>query len=142
MATEIINKEEWIVVSFPNDESESKIRMTRRSNFEKMDFCKAYGNYGVQVDCDDAGCYNENHTEVTGWNYHDGHNFRTVVLEADWSDQTDCTELDEEEQLAILLQYPGVPHIEGTNVSVETDDYIFHFDRWATNPWTCYVEKK
>jgi hypothetical protein len=206
--------EEWIVVEFPYDESESAIRMTRRSHFEKMDFCKAYGNYGVPVDCDNAGCYafsnssseifehfyealhtdggfgvgslmdeneltykelvemlqdplnhangeeifgaqfpkmveffkmwrdlNESHTQVTGWTFHDSHNFRTVISEADFG-EVDCVELDEEEQIAILLQYPGVPHIEGTNASEETDDYIFHFDRWATNPWTCYVEKK
>jgi hypothetical protein len=203
---------EWIVVEFPDDEN--AIRITHRSNFEKMDYCKAYGNYGVQVDCYHAGCYsfsnssseiferfydalhtdggfgvgslmddneltykelvemlqdpsnhangekifgsqfpkmveffkiwrdaNENHTEVTGWTYHDSHNFRTVVSEADFN-ETDCTELDEDEQIAILLQYPGIPHIEGTNESEETENYIFHFDRWATNPWTCYVDKK
>jgi hypothetical protein len=206
--------EEWIVVSMTDVYDETQIRMTRRENFEEMDFCSAYGNYGVQVDCDDAGCYafsnssseifdhfyealhtdggfgvgslmddneltykelveilqdplnhangeeifgsqfskmveffkswrdlNENHTEVTGWTYHDSHNFRTVISEA-YFGEVDCIELDEEEQIAILLQYPGVPYIEGTHASEETDDYIFHFDRWATNPWTCYVEKK
>jgi len=206
--------EKYIVVSFDAD-TEDRIRITKRSNFEKMDFCKAYGNYGVQVDCNNAGCYsfnntdscifsdfyseasemfgfnedvldklelshrslyemliepsgsvayrimkdeitewdkvieffnkwreeNETHTEVTAWTYHDSHNFKTVVLDTDFG-EPDCVELDEDEQKKIFAEYPGVPHIEGTNASEETENYIFHFDLWATNPWVCYVEKK
>jgi hypothetical protein len=196
--------EEWIVVEFPYNESESAIRMTRRSNFEEMDYCDVYNQYGIKSDCVVAGCYtldnsesqaqsdcasairekfgvcvsleecagdwtvvetndddefteeliaeieafikewqngNTSHTQVIGWTYHDSHNFRTVIMNADFN-EVDCTELDKNEQIAILLQYPGIPHIEGTHASEETDDYIYHFDRWATNPWTCYVEKK
>lgn len=197
--------EKWIVVDF-GDEQEDRIRVTRRSNFEKINLCDCYGNYGQSVGCYDAGCYsfensastiyehfyeaisnrfgfgslmddnelttsdlvdilkseldsnifpefkkmveffkkwrteNENHTEVKGWTYHDSHNFRTVILEADFS-ETDCVELDEEEQIKILLQMPETtPHIEGTNTSEEIEDYIFKFDLWATNPWYCFVE--
>lgn len=84
---------------------------------------------------------NETHTEVKAWTYHDSHNFKTVVLENDSGDP-DCTELDENEQVEILIQYPGFPHIEGTDTSEETESFIFHFDHWATNPWICFVERK
>lgn len=206
--------EKWIVVQILDADPTDAIRVTRRSNFEKMSFCNAYGNYGVQVDCNNAGCYtfsnsessifldfskklygafpgseaivdenemtdkelaecfidsyshkslkdmfgeefgkmleffnafrkeNETHTEVTGWTFHDSHNFRTVISECDFG-EPDCVELDEEDQIEILLQMPETaPHIDGTNASEETEDYIFHFDRWATNPWFCCVERK
>lgn len=83
---------------------------------------------------------NEVHTEVTAWTYHDSHNFKTVVLRTDFG-EPDCTELGEEETRAILAELPGFPHIEGTNTSIETENYRFSFDLWATNPWHCYVEK-
>lgn len=206
--------EKWIVVSFPYADPDDSIRVTRRENFAKMNFCDAYGDYGKQVGCDAAGCYtfsnsessifldftkelyqkfqiesivdenemtdrefceffidsmnykpgrelfgagvfdeilsyfkawkeqNETHTEVTGWTYHDSRNFETVVSECDFG-EPDCTELDEEEQIEILIQMPETaPHIEGTNTIEETEDFLFHFDRWATNPWFCYVERK
>lgn len=208
--------DKWIVVYFPYADHDDAIRVTLRSNFEKMNFCDAYGNYGQQVGCYDAGCYsfensgcsifddfysaiskkigpfgslmddlelttndlvewlsssedsvsyktgldnfpdwgkmvvfyktwreqNENHTQVIGWTYHDSHNFKTVISEADFG-EPDCTELDQDEEIEILLQMPETaPYMEGTNTSEETDDFIFHFDRWATNPWFCYVEKK
>lgn len=84
---------------------------------------------------------NESHTEVKAWTYHDSHNFQTIVLETPFG-EADCEEVDQELAEKILSQYPGVPHIEGTNASVETEDYIFHFDRWATNPWICEIEIK
>lgn len=197
--------EKWIVVKFVN-EVEEPIKVTARSNFEKMRLCDVYGNYGQKYDCYDAGCYslenssctaendckseisklfqiaideiniiedsnefiiepgdgeeygfdetkvndfiktwreeNENHIDVTGWTYWDSHNHKTVVLEADY-ENTDCKELNDDEQIKILSQMPQeTPWIEGTNISEESDDYIFHFDRWATNPWFSVVEEK
>jgi hypothetical protein len=85
---------------------------------------------------------NESCTEVTAWTYHDSRNFRSIVIES-YTGNTDGFELGEEESSKILAQMPGeAPNIEGTNESVETEDYIFEFDRWATNPWFCYVENK
>lgn len=194
--------EKWIVVRMPYADPDDSIRVTKRENFDKMNFCDAYGDYGHEVGCCNAGCYsldnsdssfisdlesfikdkfnlegefsyddykeqqeqgidtdqplfveidkvvkkwiseNETHTEVTGWTYHDSHNFRTIVSECEFG-EPDCVELEEEEQIEILLQMPETaPHIDGTNASEETEDYIFHFDRWATNPWFCCVERK
>lgn len=83
---------------------------------------------------------NESHNEITGWTYHDSHNFKTIG----WGENgSDCEELDNDEQIAILLQMPeSTPYIDGTNADVETEDYIFKFDRWASNPWYCFVEAK
>jgi len=194
--------EKWIVVRFPEME-EDGIRVTRRSNFETMNFCDAYDNYGQKVGCYHAGCYslensasdalkdlkqsifenfgiedisivecnsnfevepddeieedkrveidkfienwrenNEHHAEITGWTYHDSHNFKTVVLSTEFG-EPDCVELDDDEQIKILLQMPETtPYIEKISTSEETEDYIFSFDRWATNSWFCYVEIK
>lgn len=209
--------EKWIVVSFPDADPYNTIRITRRSNFEEISFCEAYGNYGQNVGCYDAGCYsfnntdseifdhfydeaskkfgfnedildalelshrglyemlieptgsvaykvmkdaiknwdsvieffkawreeNETHTEVTGWTYHDSHNFKTVVVDSNGYGEPDCYELEEDEQKEILLQMPETaPYMDGFNTSEETEDFIFRFDRWADNPWFCYVERK
>lgn len=85
---------------------------------------------------------NENHTEVTAWSFHDSNNFKTVVLKTDFG-EPDCEELDDEVQIDVLLQMPEpAPWIEGTDTTEESENYLFHFDRWATNPWFCYVERK
>lgn len=47
--------EKWIVVKFP-EHVEDNIRVTARSNFEKMNLCEAFGHYN-KVGCYDAGCY-------------------------------------------------------------------------------------
>jgi len=212
LADELLEK--WIVVDFGAD-TEDRLRVTRRSNFEKMDLCGAFENYGRTVGCESAGCYtfsnsessvfldftkelyakfngveqivdenemtdrefceffidpmnhkpgrdlfsvdifdqmlaffnawevkNTSHTEVTAWTFHDSHNFQTVVLENDYG-EADCIEIEEAEQKEILLQMPQTfPHMEGFNTSEKTEDFIFRFDRWATNPWYCFVERK
>lgn len=212
--------EKWIVVKMNFTD---EICVTRRSNFEEMNLCDAYENYGQIVGCCNAGCYaldnsdsniqsdfllaienemnvklhssfgnefgscftsidelienidslndlddeskeiynytdidtdavrvfaqkwvteNENHTTITGWTYWDGSNHKTITLKAEFS-ETDCTELDEDDQVEILLEMPeSAPYISGTNTSEETENFTFLFDRWADNPWYCYVERK
>lgn len=203
LADELLEK--WIVVQLPYADKDDSIRVTRRSNFEEMNYCDAYGNHGQKVACYNAGCHNlensastaqsdcataisekfnvcvslekcadewtvtpandeddfsdemiaeietfikewqkENtsHTEVIAWTYHNSKNFETILLKADFH-EPNCVELDEDKQIEILLQMPeSTPHIEGTNVSEESENFIFRFDRWATNPWFCYVERK
>jgi hypothetical protein len=85
---------------------------------------------------------NENHTQALAWTFHDSHNFATIVIESDL-DLSDCVELDEDEQVEILSQMPeSAPFIPGVDATEESEDYYFHFDRWATNPWFCNVLKK
>jgi hypothetical protein len=174
--------EEWIVVMLQHSDDNDRIKVTKRSNFEEIDYCKTYSNYGQKVGCNCAGCYSfaneyseihsdfvsavekisdivelnkfsetwkskhESHTQVTAWTFHDSHNFKTYILEPDFSDpdfiEADCIELEEEEQLKILRQMPkSAPHIERVSESIKTNDFLFTFDLWATNPWFCYVEK-
>lgn len=200
--------EKWIVVEFNySEDSEKSLAVTRRSNFEEINMCDTYADYGNQVGCCNAGCYsldnsestaasdckdaieekfnlgfcidieecageftvvslddekeltesqvseietfivnwreaNENHTKVTGWTYHDSHNFKTVTIASDFG-ETDATELEEDDQIEILLEMPeSTPYISGTDCTEETENYEFHFDRWATNPWYCYVVRK
>lgn len=205
--------EKYIVVELNDTESEDRIRVTRRANFENMNLCGAYENYGRTVGCEDAGCYvfsnsestvaldfskelyekfpgveaivdenemshrefceffidsmnhktgrdlfgverfkemlaffteweaaNTSHTEVTGWTFHDGHNFKTIIL--DEHDENACTELAESEQIDILLQMPEFPHMDGFYTTEDAEAYTYHFDRYAENPWHCYVNRK
>lgn len=109
---------------------ESEDNSENLPNFEKM--VQFYEKWKAE---------NESHTEVTSWTYHDSHNFKSIVLKCDFG-EPDCEELDDEDQVKILLQYPGFPHIDGTNATEETEDYLFEFDLWATNPWICEIEIK
>lgn len=80
---------------------------------------------------------NENHVEVTAWNYWDNSNWRTFILEAE-SGEVDVEEVENSEE--ILKEYPGVPLIEGTETTVETENFAFTFNIWANDPWPCTVE--
>lgn len=83
---------------------------------------------------------NEYHTKATAWTFFDSHNYRSVTLKT--PDNPNCKELDEEEQIAILSEMPKLPyHVAGTEASEKTENYTFYFDRWANNPWICFVEK-
>jgi hypothetical protein len=80
---------------------------------------------------------NENHTEDEQWTYWDGSNYNTISL------TDDCTELDKESQIEILLEMPQTkPYISNTYKIIKTKNYEFSFDRWSTNPWYCIVEHK
>ena len=192
---------EWIVVK--NDQGE--IKVTKRDNFGKMNYCDCFNDFGIKIGCHSADCYslensdsqaqrdleteikeqygidvyleqniegwtvepvdpdefindvlldameqfvkewqgkNENHSEVTAWNHWNGRNHRSIILRSDFFD-CDVAELEDDDQLKILEQMPdSTPHMEGTGCFVETEDYIFSFDRWVSNPWYCDVEIK
>jgi len=84
------------------------------------------------------------HHEVIAWTYHDSHNFQSCIIE-DYEGvgrNIDAEELDEEEQQRILEEMPETPYINGTNKTIETENYFYHFDRWADNPYICHVQKK
>jgi hypothetical protein len=84
---------------------------------------------------------NENHTEAEQWTYWDGSNHKTISLTSD-NGEPDCAELDDDVQLEILLEMPeSTPYISGVATSEETENFTFHFDRWASNPWYCYVTR-
>lgn len=85
---------------------------------------------------------NENHSEAEQWTYWDGSNHKTITLNTDFGD-SDCVELDEDLQIEILLEMPeSTPYIAGTDTTEDTENFVFHFDRWASNPWYCDVTRK
>lgn len=51
--------EEWIVVKDQDD----NYRITLRKNFETMDLCRGYGEYGKPIDCNYAECWSFNNTD-------------------------------------------------------------------------------
>jgi len=120
---------------------DGSVEFVDEDQFENLNERNALNDEGYAAFIKDWKQKNETHTEVTAWTFHDSHNFKTVVLDTDFG-EPDCTELDEAEQRAILAEYPGVPHIEGTIANEETENFIFSFDLWATNPWVCYIERK
>ncbi len=84
---------------------------------------------------------NEWHVEVEAWTYWDGRNYRTIILQSDFGIE-DVREIDEEEQEAILTELPENPDIEKPVVQVETENYIFTFSRYASDPFYCSVCEK
>lgn len=178
--------------------------ITKKSNFETVNLCECFNNYGHQIGCYDAQCYsfdnsdsdafkdclrdlyehlsveysdddlnysieeilegdndllvnfhknqidefiknwkeeNEWHVEVEAWTYWDGRNYRTIILQSDFGIE-DVREIDEEEQEAILTELPENPDIEKPVVQVETENYIFTFSRYASDPFYCSVCEK
>ena len=188
--------EEWIVVKDQDD----NYRITLRKNFETMDLCRGYGEYGRPIDCNYAECYSFNntdssiyedfeealkkaelghainkdcsrrnvvelikdnitpdhmndqewdrvkdvynemlsqevHTQIIGWTYWDGSNHKTVCITSDSGDP-DMFEVSKEKSMHILDQMPDeVPHMEGADGFVETENYRFEFSRRASIPW-------
>lgn len=192
--------EKWIVVKDQDD----NYRITLRKNFETMDLCRGYGEYGRPIDCNYAECWSFNntdsyiynefedelkeaglghainsdcsrrnvvelirdnitpdhmndqewekvkqvynkmqedefHTQVVGWTYWDGSNHKTVCISSPSGDP-DMHEVSKAKQKHILNEMPeSVPHIEGVDGFVKTENYIFEFSRSASMPWTYVV---
>lgn len=179
--------------------------ITKKSNFETVNLCECFNNYGHQIGCYDAQCYsfdnsdsdafkdclrdlyehlsveysdddlnysieeilegdndllvnfhknqidefikkwkdeNESHVEVEAWIYWDGSNYKTFILEADNELFCDVKELPDEQQEEILSEMPDSPYIENVSAQVETENFIFTFTRFASDPWICSAEKK
>lgn len=84
---------------------------------------------------------NESHTQCVAWNYWDGSNHKGIILKSDLFD-TECYELEEDEQIEILKQMPETaPHMEGATAIWANEEFIYYFTRWANDPWFCSVEK-
>ena len=54
----------------------------------------------------------------------------------------DVKELPDEQQEEILSEMPDSPYIENVSAQVETENFIFTFTRFASDPWICSAEKK
>lgn len=69
---------------------------------------------------------NESHSECTSYDYWDGHNWQSIVIENE-SGNTYYSELTEEEQLPILKEYENADFTnwESGFCTEETENYIF-----------------
>ena len=79
--------------------------------------------------------------EVLAWNYHDGHNWQSIILDGRELDIEPCyEEVDEETANRILSQFDGSANDRGGRY--ETEDYIFTSSRDQSDPWIVHIEEK
>lgn len=79
--------------------------------------------------------------EVSAWNYHDRHNWQSIILDGRELDIEPCyEEVDEETANRILSQFDGSANDKGGRY--ETEDYIFTSSKDQSDPWTVHVEEK
>lgn len=137
---------QYIVIELEND-FDVKFAITERSNFTWMNLCDTYDNYGQKVSEYDCGCENDDdndddeiiHTEVLAWNYWNGSNWRTLIIDCNFSINFEFKEANEETSIEILSEMPDTPYMDGASETIETENYNFIFTRWANDPWICSV---
>lgn len=84
---------------------------------------------------------NEFIPKVLAWNYHDGHNWRSIILNGGDIDTGSCfKEVDGDIASDILFQLDGSANDRGGRY--ETEDYIFTSSRDRSDPWIVHIEEK
>lgn len=79
--------------------------------------------------------------KVLAWNYHDGHNWQTIILDGtDLDIEPYYEEVDMETAERILSQFDGSANDKGGRY--DTEDYIFTSSRSQSDPWIVHVEEK
>lgn len=79
--------------------------------------------------------------EVLAWNYHDGHNWQTIILDGRELDiEPHYEEVYRETAERILSQFDGSANDRGGRY--ETEDYIFTSSRDQSDPWIVHIEEK
>lgn len=79
--------------------------------------------------------------EVLAWNYHDGHNWQSIIIDGRDLDIEPYYEgVDRETAERILSQFDGSANDKGGRY--ETEDYIFTSTRDQSDPWIVHVEEK
>ena len=134
-----MKKNEYIVVKMVDDRN--VIGITERENFKTVFLGDCYDDYGIKA----GDLYKELYdVEVEAWTYCDGSNFRSLILSTE-AGVADVEEVDEELESAILAELPNEPlpsEYEQGVASVETENYIFSFSQFASDPFYCRVEYK
>ena len=85
---------------------------------------------------------NNSHTQAKYWDFWDGSNHATIVLKTDFDEGNEVAEVSYEDQIEMLIEFPGVPHISNQSTQIETENYLWNFDLFAENPWTCIITRK
>lgn len=124
-----------------------------------VDYCKCYGRFGQQIGCYDAACSSEDNDE-SGWvegeeyvhtqadviNYHDGHNWQTILLSHEHLDSNNCDAilLDEDDEVAIkiLEQFENAerPKWHSGTRDFETENFNFQQSQFVDDYSIATVE--
>lgn len=86
---------------------------------------------------------NEAHTKVLVWNYFDGHNWKSIILDDDTSGlEANYEEVESKEAEEILKAFEGVKfeQHECGLCTVESGEFIFTHSLFAGNPFLANVE--
>ena len=79
----------------------------------------------------------ESHTQITAYTFWNGRNWESISIHSEYYNETDMVEMSENDQIEILSEMPETPHMKGAEAEIETENYIFQFSRFASNPWIC-----
>ncbi len=129
----------YIVVKIVDDSD--VIGITERENFKTVSLGDCYNKYGIKI----GDLYEESYEEeVEAWTYFDGSNFMSFFLSSDVG-IADVEEVYEELENSILSELPDKPssnmYEEGI-ARIETENYIFKFSQFTSDPFMCRVEYK
>ena len=100
-----------------------------RDDFELMPYCKTYDRHGVEM-WNYFGDEDEDQLEVYACNYFDGSNWQTVIIDDGVNEGE--VELDDIEANKILSEMPDFPSFEGTDESIEIENYTFYFSHYPS----------
>jgi hypothetical protein len=132
-----------------NYAAEKQFYITKKDNFKKTNFCETYSQYGQKIGCYDAGCIideenenNNDHVSCMAWNYWDGRNWQSIILNDLDIENSEWDEVNKEESKKILKEMPETPWIDGIDTTIETENYIFYYCRYSDFPWICTVNNK
>jgi len=105
--------------------------------------CECYGDYGVVIGCYDAGCYTseddnwkdgdeETHIEVDVYEYHDGHNWVSLLVSGNLPGDADIEEIDNDDEAEILEHFENAKWGEWNNgiCTGKTEKYEFTKSQW------------
>jgi len=127
--------EKYVVVE--NEEyngQNGKYFIYARNTFKHIPCCETYTNYGIKLEHEEVCGEGEEHQEVYAKNFHDGRNWKTVILNEDFCNKEVATQ----KALEILAEMPEFPYIEKATKEIKTQTYTFYFSRYPV-PEICQV---
>ena len=126
-----------------NRERENNFVIIADDSIETKNLCECYDEYGIQVGCDAAGCYTreddawkdsdeEMHIQVDVYEYHDGHNWRSLLVGGNLLGEADLEEVDSDLEDEILKAYEDADWRDWNQgiCEGETEKYKFIKSQW------------
>jgi len=129
----------YIVVRMVDDRN--VIGITERENFKTVSLGDCYDDYGIKA----GDLYKELYdVEVEAWTYYDGSKYVSYILPSGVG-LYDVEEVDEELENSILSELPNKPSSNKYKkgiAKVETENYVFKFSQFPSDPFYCRVGYK